>query len=94
MPTTAGIAESASTNHAAFLGEVRLRCKFQLTERLLLKAGYEALWLEGVALAPAQIARTTSHAVPATDVYVQSLGVDSSSGAFFHGATVGLEYAF
>ena len=86
--------ESASTNHAAFLGEVGLRCKYQLTERLLLKAGYEAMWLEGVALAPAQISRTTSHAVPVTDVYVQSLGVDSSSGAFFHGATVGLEYAF
>jgi hypothetical protein len=86
--------ESASTNHAAFLGEVGLRCKYQLTERILLKAGYEAMWLEGVALAPAQITRTTSHAVPVTDVYVQSLGVDSSSGVFFHGATVGLEYAF
>jgi hypothetical protein len=87
-------AESASTNHTAFLGEVGLRCKYQVTERLLLKAGYEALWLEGVAVAPAQISRTMSHAVPVTDIYVQSLGVDSSSGAFFHGATVGLEYAF
>jgi hypothetical protein len=86
--------ESASTDHAAFLGQVGLRCKYQVTERLLLKAGYEALWLEGVALAPAQISRTMSHGVPVTDVYVQSLGVDSSSGAFFHGATAGLEFAF
>ncbi len=85
--------ESDSTHHAAFLGEVGLRCKYQLTERLLLKAGYEAMWLEGVALAPTQISRTTSHAVPVTDVYLQSLGVDCSSGAFFHGATVGLEFA-
>jgi len=42
-----------------------------LTERLRLKAGYEAMWLEGVALAPAQISRTMSHSVPTTDVYVQ-----------------------
>jgi len=47
--------ESASTTHAAFLGEVGLRCKYHLTERLLLKAGYEAMWLEGVALAAGQI---------------------------------------
>lgn len=82
------------TNHAAFLGQVGLRCNVQLTERLLLKAGYEALWLGGVALAPAQISRTVSHSVPVTDVYVTTLGIDSTSVAFFHGATVGLEYAF
>jgi len=86
--------ETDSTDHAAFLGEVGLRCKYQLTERVVLKVGYEAMWLEGMALAPAQISKTMSHAVPVTDVYVQSLGVDSGSGAFFHGATIGLEYAF
>ena len=86
--------ESASTNQAAFLGEIALRCKYQLTERLSLKAGYEAIWLQGVALAPAQIPQTLSHGTPPTDVYVQALGIDSGSGVFFHGATVGLEYAF
>ena len=86
--------ESASTNHAAVLGEIGLRCKYQLTERLVLKAGYEAMWLGGVALAPAQIARTLSNSTSRTDVTVQALGVDSSSGVFYHGATVGLEYAF
>lgn len=86
--------ESDSTSRAAFLGQVGLRCEVQLTDRLTLIAGYEALWLEGVALAPAQISRTMSHSVPVTDVYVTSLGIDSSTGAFFHGATAGLEYAF
>ena len=86
--------ESASTNRAAFLGELGLRCKYQLTERLSLKAGYEAMWLQGVALAPAQINNTLSHGTPITDVYVQALGIDSSSGVFFHGATAGLEYSF
>ena len=45
----------ASTNHAAFVGEIDLQCKYQVTKRLSLKAGYEAIWLEGVALAPGQI---------------------------------------
>ena len=44
--------ESASTSHVAFLGETGLQCKFQVTQRLLLKLGYEAIWLQGVALAP------------------------------------------
>ncbi len=86
--------ESASTNQAAFLGEIGLRCKYQVTKALSLNAGYEAMWLQGVALAPAQIPQTVSHGTPYPDVYVQSLGIDSRSGAFFHGATVGLEYAF
>ena len=86
--------ESASTNHAAFLGEMGLQCKCQVTDRLLLKAGYEALWLQGVALAPGQIPQTLSHVTPVTDVYVQALGIDSGSGVFYHGATAGLEISF
>ena len=42
----------ASTNHAAFVGETGLQCKYQVTKRLLLRAGYEAIWLQGVALRP------------------------------------------
>lgn len=86
--------EGASTNQAAFLGEIGLRCKYQVTERLMLKAGYEAMWLQGVALAPGQIPRTRSYATSRTDVSVWALGIDSSAGVFYHGATVGLEYAF
>ncbi|MGA2069620.1 MAG: BBP7 family outer membrane beta-barrel protein [Thermoguttaceae bacterium] len=86
--------ESASTNQAAFLGEIALQCKYQVTERLSLTAGYGAIRLQGVALAPAQIAETLCHGRPVTDVYVRALGVDSGCGVFFHGATVGLEYAF
>jgi hypothetical protein len=85
--------ESASTNHAAFLGQIGLRAKYQLTQRLLLKAGYEAFWLQGVALAPAQVPQTFSNGEP-RNVYVRALGVDSGSGVFYHGVTAGLEFAF
>jgi hypothetical protein len=82
---------SASTNHAAFVGETGLQCKYQLTRRFLLRAGYEAIWLQGVALAPGQIQATQ------TDLHtisVQALGVNCDSGVFYHGATAGLEYSF
>ena len=83
---------SASTNHAAFVGETGLQCKYQVTKGLLLKAGYEAIWLQGVALAPGQIQETcTTSLQPVT---VQALGVNCNSGVFYHGATAGLEYSF
>lgn len=80
---------STKTNHAAFVGEIGLQCKYQVSKGLGLKAGYEALWLEGVALAPGQIQETYT---TQPDI-VHALGV-SSSGVFFHGATVGLAYSF
>jgi len=78
-----------TTNRAAFVGEIGLQCKYQVSQGLVLKAGYEALWLAGVALAPGQI-QETYFASPYT---VHALGV-SSSGVFFHGATAGLAYSF
>ena len=84
--------ESASINEAAFVGEIGLQCKYQVTQRLSLKLGYEAIWLQNVASAPGQIQETLSHVT--RPVNVQALGVDSGSGVFFHGATAGLEYGF
>ena len=81
---------SCSTNHAAFVGETGLFCKCQIAGGLGLRVGYEAMWLEGVALVPAQIKET---AAPKSAI-VQALGVDCNSGAFFHGASIGLEYSF
>jgi len=78
-----------ATNDAAFVGEIGLQCKYQVSKWLALKAGYEALWLEGVALAPGQI-QETYLTPPAA---VNALGV-KTSGVFFHGATAGLEYSF
>jgi len=80
----------ASTNHAAFVGEIGLQCKYRVTKGLALKVGYAALWLAGVALAPGQIQETYT---TSPDI-VSALGVNSSSSVLFHGATAGLEYSF
>ena len=85
--------EDATTDQLAFLGEIDLQAKYQITQRLVLKAGYEAVWLQGVALAPGQISKTFCNGDP-HDTYVAALGVDSGSHVFFHGAIVGLEYSF
>jgi hypothetical protein len=79
-----------STHHAAFLGQTGLQCRYQATKGLTLKLGYEAIWLQGVALAPGQIQETVMSHI---DV-AQAAGVNCDSGVFFHGATAGLEYAF
>ena len=78
----------ATTNHAAFVSEAGLQLKYQVNRGLALKAGYEALWLDGVALAPGQIQETL------TLSNVRALGVNSSSSVLFQGATFGLEYSF
>jgi hypothetical protein len=82
----------ATTNHAAFVSQADLQLKYQLTAGLTLKAGYEALWLDGVALAPGQIRETYTTAP--NPVSARALGVNSGSSVLFQGATVGLEYSF
>jgi len=71
---------SASINHAAFIGELGLQARYQVTQRLALRAGYELLWLDGVAIAPVQ--------------FGNPVGIDSNATVFYHGATAGLEYSF
>ena len=89
---------SASTNHAAFVGETGLQCKYQVAKGLFLRAGYEVIWLEGVALAPGQIQETytitNTTSLKSPNGSVQALGVNCNSGVFYQGATAGLEYSF
>jgi hypothetical protein len=75
-----------TTSHTSFLGEVGLQCKYRVTEYLTLRAGYEAMWLGGVALAPGQIDET--------DFVGGVSGIDTKGELFFHGATAGLECCF
>ncbi|MCX5679817.1 MAG: hypothetical protein NTZ95_04080 [Candidatus Omnitrophica bacterium] len=81
----------ASANHAAFVGEGGLQCKYQVASGITLKLGYEVLWLAGVALAPGQIRETYSISSP-TSVYTHD--INSGSNVLFHGVTAGLEFSF
>jgi len=79
----------ATTNQVAFVGEAGLTIKYQVVHDLELKAGYELLWLDGIALAPEQIPKTS--AAP-NDVH--ALGIDSGANVLFQGFTCGLGYSF
>jgi hypothetical protein len=83
----------ATTNHPAVVGEAELQLKYKLTKGLALKVGYEALWLDGVALAPGQIGETYMTAPPQA-VTARALGVNCGSNVLFQGGTVGLEASF
>ena len=75
---------SASQTQAAFLGEIGLTGLYKLTNHLAFRATYQALWLEGIALAPNQIA--------SSDPLNGTASVNNNSGVVFHGAFLGLEY--
>jgi hypothetical protein len=74
--------EAASAGLMAFLGEINLSGIYQLTKTWGLRAGYNLIWVEGVALAPDQL--DFSGAIPAGNQL-------SSNGLFLHGVNVGLE---
>jgi hypothetical protein len=80
---------TSATDAAAFVGEGGLVAKYQLAEGVALKFGYEALWFNGVALAPEQIQKIST-----SPTSVSALGVNCRSTALFQGMTFGLEYAF
>jgi hypothetical protein len=68
---------SASRGQASFVGEVALRPTYTLNGHFSIFGGYDALWLEAVALAPPHLPPTSS--------------IHASRTAFYNGAMVGLE---
>lgn len=79
----AAVMATDTRDRAAFLGELAFTANYCLSDRLTLRAGYDLLWLETVALATDQ--------VPATN-FATASGINADGGAFYHGAFAGLEY--
>jgi len=72
------------TNHTAVLGEIGLMGIFQVTDHLSARLGYQAMWLDGIAIASDQVENVAySNSKP----YM-------GGTLFYHGATAGFEYAF
>jgi Putative beta barrel porin-7 (BBP7) len=73
------------SGQVAFLGEIGVVGVYQWTDSIALRGGYQLLWLDGVALAPDQIA--------ATQIITRN-GIDTTGDSFYHGALVGIEVAW
>lgn len=68
------------TYHTAFLGELGINARYQLTRSWALRAGYQLLWLEGVAV----VNENQVDALLAGEV-------NTGGSPFYHGAMVGTE---
>jgi hypothetical protein len=66
----------------AFVGDASANVRLPLTSRLEARAGYNLLWVEGVALASDQL--------EFDDILIQ--GTSTEGGGLFHGASVGLMF--
>jgi hypothetical protein len=73
----------AEDDNVAFMGEVNVSGIYRLTDVWGLRAGYNLIWIEGVALAPDQL--DFSAQIPGGDQ------LSSSGGLFLHGVNFGLE---
>jgi hypothetical protein len=74
---------SGNGGNVAFVGELNLTGIYQLNETWGLRAGYNLMWIEGVALAPAQLDYTF--------LSTSGTGLNTGGGLFLHGVNVGLE---
>jgi hypothetical protein len=73
---------TAAEDHTTFSGEVWLGANYYITNRLALRAGYQAMWIEGVAILPEQL----------DDLAVPLLGdLDMGGSPFYHGAYFGAQ---
>ena len=82
---TADAADSSS--EVAFLGELGLYASYQVRCNLALRAGYQVMWIEGVALASEQVSTTLGPAFSPPGTINLNTG-----GVLYHGGFVGLEY--
>jgi hypothetical protein len=75
---------SSSDGVVAFVGEVNLSALYRLTDVWNVRAGYNAMWIEGLALAPDQLD---------FDFATASSGsrLRNGGGMFLHGVSAGLE---
>ena len=81
----------ATTNQTAFMGEGGVQIRYAITDDLLIKVGYNLLWLGNVALAPGQIPQTRAGQNPTS---ITATGVNAGSSVLFQGVTAGLQFAF
>lgn len=76
-------ARSASRGEVAFVGDLNLTGIYQLNSTWGVRAGYNLLFIEGVALAPDQL--------DFTNTPTSGTALDTRGGVFLHGVNVGLE---
>jgi hypothetical protein len=76
-------ARSASEGGVGFIGDINATLVYKLSDGWALRAGYNLIWLSGVALAPNQF--------DFGDLPTSGTGLNGGAGLFLHGANLGVE---
>jgi hypothetical protein len=76
-------AQASAEGGVGFIGDINATLVYRLTETWGLRAGYNLIWLSGVALAPNQFDFGRSS--------TSGSGLNGGAGLFLHGASLGLE---
>lgn len=81
---------SDEDGHVSFHSEMKLGASWQVGRHLALRGGWQLLWIEGVALAPEQLA-TTALGDSRVEGSPAAADVDTDGGAFYHGPYLTIE---
>ena len=79
----AAATSSVSSFDVSFIGDINLSAIYRLTDIWGIRAGYNLIWIDGLALAPNQF--------DFANVAGAGTGLSSGGGIFMHGANLGLE---
>lgn len=79
-----GPIQQSRRRHTAFAGEWDILSRYQVTDRMAIRAGYQLLWLEGVA----------SFDAPQVADVNNGNRVNTNGSPFYHGAVIGAEFSF
>ncbi|MCW5697462.1 MAG: hypothetical protein KIS96_12115 [Bauldia sp.] len=79
---TVGFDQTATERSVAFVGDLGVAGVYQATERVGVRAGYQLLWINNVALAGNQLQFS---------VVPPPLPLDTNGSVFAHGASLGIE---
>ena len=85
--TQGSLAELESASDVAFVGEAGLNGIFQITPRMNLRAGYQVLYVTGVATAVDNFNTESPFAA-------RSAFISNNGDVFYHGANVGFEFTW
>ena len=76
------VAAGAGNTRTSMIAELGLIGTYSVTGYLKLRAGYQVMWIEGLALAPDQISSVN---------FVGASSISNRAGVFLHGAIAGAE---
>ncbi len=91
LTTTTGVGGavaslSASGINTAFVGDLGVTAAYAINDRWTLRGGYQAIWVNGIALAPDQL--------DDSDIATGAATLDTSGHPIYHGLTLAAELAW